>query len=94
MFQIFSSFAGHNEIEIKAKPKNGSKPKEKTNPVNRNKTATVSRSEQSSIKFEKPAPEKRDMALTVRVEINLPAGGSRETYDNIFQSIKANLLNE
>jgi len=35
---------------------------------------------------------KRDMALTVRIEINLPAEGSQETYDNIFKSIKANLI--
>ncbi|MBR0994160.1 DUF5343 domain-containing protein [Bradyrhizobium japonicum] len=39
-------------------------------------------------------PAKKDMALTVRVEINLPAEASAETYDNIFKSIKANLLNE
>lgn len=30
--------------------------------------------------------------LTVRVEINLPADGTKETYDNIFKSIKENLL--
>lgn len=34
-----------------------------------------------------------DMALTVRIEINLPAGGDQETYDNIFKSIRENLLN-
>jgi hypothetical protein len=34
-----------------------------------------------------------DMALTVRVEINLPAGGDQQTYDNIFRSIRENLLN-
>jgi hypothetical protein len=32
-------------------------------------------------------------ALTVRVEINLPAGGDRETYDRIFKSIRENLMN-
>jgi hypothetical protein len=37
---------------------------------------------------------RRDMALTVRIEINLPAGGSKETYDNIFKSIRANLIDE
>lgn len=36
-------------------------------------------------------PAKRDMALTVRIEINLPAEGSKQTYDNIFKSIKDNL---
>lgn len=35
---------------------------------------------------------KKDMALTVRIEINLPSEASAETYDNIFKSIKANLL--
>lgn len=30
--------------------------------------------------------------LTVRVELNLPADGTKETYDNIFKSIKENLL--
>lgn len=34
-----------------------------------------------------------EMALTVRIEINLPAGGDIETYDNIFKSIRENLLN-
>src|SRR5690349_19499137 len=29
---------------------------------------------------------RRGPALTVRIEINLPAGGSKETYDNIFKS--------
>lgn len=33
------------------------------------------------------------MALTVRVEVNLPAGGDQETYDRIFRSIRENLLN-
>lgn len=30
--------------------------------------------------------------MTVRIEINLPAEGSQETFDNIFKSIKANLI--
>lgn len=33
------------------------------------------------------------MALTVRVEINLPSGGDKDTYDLIFRSIRENLLN-
>lgn len=39
-----------------------------------------------------PAKAKPDMALTVRIEINLPTEGTQETYDAIFKSIKANLL--
>lgn len=37
---------------------------------------------------------RKDVALTVRIEINLPANGTQETYDNIFKSIRANLINE
>lgn len=36
----------------------------------------------------------KDIGLTVRVEINLPTDGSKETYDNIFKSIKENLIND
>ena len=32
--------------------------------------------------------------MTVRIEINLPAGATKENYDHIFQSIKANLIDE
>lgn len=38
-----------------------------------------------------PKPQKGDIALTVRIEIDLPAEGTQETYDAIFKSIKANL---
>jgi hypothetical protein len=38
-------------------------------------------------------PNASAMALTVRVEINLPAGGDQGTYDRIFRSIRENLLN-
>lgn len=33
------------------------------------------------------------LGLTVRIEINLPAGGDQNTYDQIFKSIRENLLN-
>ena len=34
-----------------------------------------------------------EIGLSVRIEINLPADGTKETYDNIFKSIRENLLN-
>lgn len=46
-----------------------------------------------SPKATKVQSDGHSMALTVRVEINLPAGGDQETYDRIFKSIRANLLN-
>lgn len=36
---------------------------------------------------------RRDLALSVRIEINLPTAADQETYDRIFWSIKENLLN-
>jgi hypothetical protein len=35
----------------------------------------------------------RDVGLTVRIEINLPAVADQETYDKIFKSIRENLIN-
>lgn len=39
------------------------------------------------------APSTGGVGLTVRIEINLPPGGDQDTYDAIFKSIRANLLN-
>lgn len=39
-----------------------------------------------------PTGPSGNVGLTVRIEINLPANGSQATYDNIFQSIRKNLL--
>lgn len=33
-----------------------------------------------------------DVGLTVRIEVNLPAGGEESTYDAIFKSIRKNLI--
>lgn len=32
------------------------------------------------------------VGLTVRIEVNLPSGGDQQTYDNIFKSIRKNLI--
>ena len=37
-------------------------------------------------------PQVGQVGLTVRIELNLPADGSQETYDRIFRSIRENLL--
>jgi len=34
----------------------------------------------------------KDFGLTVRIEINLPAGAEKDTYDNIFRSIREYLI--
>lgn len=37
-------------------------------------------------------PADSRVGLTVRIEVNLPANGDQETYDNIFRSIRKNLI--
>lgn len=45
-----------------------------------------------AVKNPPPANHGREVGLTVRVEINLPADGDQETYDRIFKSIRENLI--
>ncbi len=88
VFQAFRGLSGYEEVDVGA-----AKPMEKS--VKR-KAAKTQKAKQ---KVEAPSthtPEKtsakQDIALTVRIEINLPAEGTQQTYNKIFKSIKANLL--
>ena len=91
-FQALAALSGHGEPLAPAKAK----------PVKEAKTKLA-------IQKEKPAPklatkvnemdenggksEPRNVGLTVRIEVNLPAAADQETYDRIFRSIRENLLN-
>lgn len=94
VFHIFRTLAGHEppkneKAASKAVPK-ARQPK--AMPQKKAKAADVAPSEP---KVQVRATDgRKDMVLTVRIEINLPANGSKETYDNIFKSIRANLINE
>lgn len=98
VFQALRGLAGHEGSGVSQRvgsanksPSKGAKPKttnsEKAKAPIKAATATA----EPAVHFK---PGKKEMALTVRIEINLPAEASAETYDNIFKSIKANLLNE
>ncbi|MGO4726728.1 MULTISPECIES: DUF5343 domain-containing protein [unclassified Inquilinus] len=94
LFRAFRTLAGHEEAT--AVSKSSGAPKSITKAPRPN---AVKAKEQihTSAPIKPPVsvvPSKKDMALTVRIEINLPAEASAETYDNIFKSIKANLLND
>jgi hypothetical protein len=94
VFQAFRALAGREQPP--ATPKNGgaSKPVARASST---KTIKTKGPVHASVRVEPPAsvtPLKKDMTLTVRIEINLPAEASAESYDNIFKSIKANLSNE
>jgi hypothetical protein len=97
VFIVFRNLAGHEQPGEAVTPKlPGAKPKQSKPKAAATKSVTA----QAGEKQKEPSIEvngrngRRDMALTVRIEINLPAGGSKETYDNIFKSIRANLIDE
>lgn len=86
-FKTLSSLSGYAEaIEVKVSDK--SKPSNKVKSTSKDKNiASQAKVETSSAKG------KTDFGLSVRIEINLPADGTKETYDSIFKSIRENLLN-
>ncbi len=85
-FKVFAAVSGH--IEFPAQKTTKSKPE---SPPKRGKTprpTTPSPSGQSDV----TKSSAKNIGLTVRIEINLPSDGTKEIYDNIFKSIKENLI--
>jgi len=79
-------------VQAASKAKSNGSAKAKSPP--RNSKVVEQKTQEKITQFSSPSspsPIKGDIALTVRIEINLPAEGSQETYDAIFKSIKANL---
>lgn len=92
LFQVFASLAGHETGGDKGIPKNPSKPRAaKLKPTAQPQGKAASAAKDPNMVELAAAGQRKDMALTVRIEINLPSNGSQETYDNIFKSIRANL---
>lgn len=96
VFIVFRGLAGYDQPNEKAASNGTPKPKAAKPKLTPQKTAKVI-GVAAKIATE-PASNatdgRRDVAMTVRIEINLPANGSQETYDAIFKSIRANLINE
>lgn len=88
-FQTLAALSGRREEPTPSGP---SSRKEK--PV-RQKTKTEKKEVRAdkTTRLNMGGPKSRDLGLTVRIEINLPASGDQETYDKIFKSIRENLLN-
>lgn len=95
LFQTFASLAGHavsNGSGNGGASKSTAKPKQSKPKAVQTKTPNLIVSPPVG---EKPGKDgRKDLALTVRIEINLPANGTQETYDMIFKSIRANLIDE
>ena len=93
VFQALRSLSGHEvQAEQKAPAAAGpKKPKVVTAKVQKPKAQEDPAATAAPAAGAGKAPVKSDIALTVRIEINLPAEGTQQTYDAIFKSIKANL---
>ena len=89
VFIMFRGLSGHEQPSETPSPKQAKTPKAKAQP-----SKSKSAPEAPAVVLNGASSGKKDMALTVRIEINLPANGTQETYDNIFKSIRANLIND
>lgn len=95
VFIALRGLAGHQTegaSEGKARVTVGTKPRASVS----KKVKSAEQAKPDKIIEDAPIPQSRqqkgDVALTVRIEINLPAEGTQETYDAIFKSIRANLF--
>jgi len=95
-FKIFAGFSGKGDLpEMSKKPApiaKKARPAPKSPP---NKAASrpgaVAVKSTPDVNQGKP---KNDVAITVRVEVNLPPNGDQKTYDAIFASIRKNLMDD
>jgi hypothetical protein len=96
-FKVLAALAGHGEAPSAKAPKakmasGGAKKKVEKKATTSTTTAGVDLENKNAAVGSGKAAGK-DFGLSVRIEINLPADGTKETYDNIFKSIRENLLN-
>ncbi|MDP2027116.1 DUF5343 domain-containing protein [Sulfuriferula sp.] len=93
-FRVLAGLSGHGDLPETKTPKSPKAAKPATTVKQKQKRPyELSQKEQvSDTKSPIGLSSGSPLGLTVRVEINLPADGSKETYDNIFKSIKENLL--
>ncbi len=88
-FKILAGLSGHGDTP-EPKPRKASKSAKPTKSTKVEPSNNVKKDQVDGGQQKKEG--KSSFGLTVRVEINLPADGTKETYDNIFKSIKENLL--
>jgi hypothetical protein len=97
VFQVFAGIAGQSESSQSGPRPTGSKLKSGKSTPKAKKSITpedpAASPEANKMKIN-PENAKRDLAMTVRIEINLPSSATQDTYDMIFKSIRNNLINE
>lgn len=94
-FATLASLAGKRDEQVAVKfsaPKKAGTPQAKTGAKVKPGTSKPAPAETSAPPHANPVFETGRVGLTVRIEINLPANGTQETYDNIFRSIRENII--
>ena len=93
-FLVFAALAGHGELPG-SKTKNSSANAENSSP-SKSKPVRAAKAQAPKNPSHQATPKGEglgnDIGLSVKVEINLPSDADAETYDNIFKSIRKNLL--
>jgi Family of unknown function (DUF5343) len=100
-FIILAALSGHGEVKRSATSKTSASgsskstgsakataPAKQTTPAKDTKTASPS----PAVAAVPVATPGSDLGLSVRIEVNLPASGSADTYDAIFASIRKHLI--
>jgi hypothetical protein len=92
-FAALAGLAGQREEAPKAKPASAAPKHKKQQSAKPVQSQTAAKKIDAPL-ADSPTPKEAPVGLTVRIEINLPANGTQATYDNIFKSIRQNLLNQ
>ncbi|MBY8965202.1 MULTISPECIES: DUF5343 domain-containing protein [Pseudomonadota] len=93
-FKVFAGLAGQADLPEPRLKKTKSESSKNASPK-KNSTATRNKAPSTSTSgggAGSVVSTEKQLGLTVRIEINLPADGDKETYDNIFKSIRENLI--
>lgn len=87
-FQALAGIAGHGSAPPQPRVVRPKESKAKTP-----KRDDPTRPTAVNVEVPKSINSRKDIGLTVRIEVNLPAAADQQTYDRIFRSIRENLLN-
>ena len=89
VFQMFAALSGKIEppaTRTRKTSANSEKPKKKSEETPSPKKGGTSPEKNLSSPFDQ-------LGMSIKIDVNLPSDASKETYDNIFRSIRENLIN-
>lgn len=90
VFQVFAAFCGHGDLNVPKSSNSSAKAK----PTSKKPVKPALKTTTSKEDNNRGTGPNTEIKMSVKLEINIPSDGTKETYDNIFRSIKENLLND